>query len=273
MDGALVMAELGPIAKKPLNQRTSEWIHGNVVEPISNAMSYYAGPHLSESLGRIGQAGDVASYFVPGIGDAKDMGETYANYVGNQQNDAGWGQTAWDLGMMGLAAAPFLPMASKVDDVVDVANTMRTADALPKGKAKKASALGPIGSKWYHGTNDPDFALRDNPLFMSQNSEEAEAFPKMWKNLGAKSGSPTIKELNVSDGPVQNIDDLIFDAMENGDDIDDVIRSAAKEYKTKGVEFLEFMHPSSLVNGEDYVVRVAISPQKTVKFGPIGGAR
>jgi hypothetical protein len=167
MDGAVLMPapRLGPIARKKSRYEAADdwfkenvsgpivnagsWFHDEVADPINKGIEYYAGPHASQSLGNIAQAADMASYWAPGVGDAKDTVESNFRLMEDIKSGAGWPQITMDAINYGLAVMPMVASTAglaKMGDMVDAGNNARAAGAVADaGKVKKkASAIGKI---------------------------------------------------------------------------------------------------------------------------------
>lgn len=127
------------------------------------------------------------------------------------------------------------------------------------------SAVPPVRRTFYHGTGADISALDDNRiLYMTDNADEAGAYAR-GGHLGGTAGEPRIYEIDVAEGHVRNIDDALFDAMDNGDDLEEVIMQAVRQARRDGVPYIEYMHPSA-VGSEDHLVRIAVRPASMLKI-------
>lgn len=127
-------------------------------------------------------------------------------------------------------------------------------------KAKKEETL-------YHGTSAGDFDTFGGDLvYLTKNKDEAKAFAEN-PIIGGGRGKGTQRVLEVkapqTEQNTKDINDVILDAMENGDDIDVAIQQQADVARKQGYEYLSFMHPSSVGDGaNDFEAFVALNPKK-----------
>jgi hypothetical protein len=126
------------------------WFHDEVADPINKGIEYYAGPHASQSLGNAAAAADMASYWAPGVGDAKDTVESNFRLMEDIKSGAGWPQITMDAINYGLAVMPMVASTAglaKMGRIADAGNNARAAGAVADaGKAKKkVSAIAKLG--------------------------------------------------------------------------------------------------------------------------------
>lgn len=144
-------------------------------------------------------------------------------------------------------------------------NLTRTTGA--KETVKKVAPKATKEETLYHGTSAGDFdAFGGDLVYLTKNKDEAKAFAEN-PIIGGGRGKGTQRVLEVkapqTEQNTKDINDVILDAMENGDDIDVAIKQQADVARKQGYEYLSFMHPSSVGDGaNDFEAFVALNPKK-----------
>lgn len=116
----------------------------------------------------------------------------------------------------------------------------------------------------YHGTSAPEFSEfnKDGLVYLTRSSDEAKAYSENPIIGGGRGkGESRILEVDVPEGKTRDINNQIQEAMMEGDDIDELIAKAARDAKNDGYDFLSFMHPSTVNDGEFEAI-VAVNPSK-----------
>ena len=120
---------------------------------------------------------------------------------------------------------------------------------------------------WYHGTssrfdlfNTPEVYMTDHP---GQAAKYAEDVHRPFSKTG---GEPVVIPLAPKPGQVQNIDEHLFDAMDDGTDLGDAIQEATDAARKGGkVRYLEYTHPNAGDQG-DHTVRISLYPQEDLQL-------
>ena len=121
----------------------------------------------------------------------------------------------------------------------------------------------PADQTLFHGTSAPEFEkFGTNLAYLTKDAGEAKAFAEN-PILGGGRGTGVARVLEVAapEGKIKNIDDVVQAAIENGDNLDEVIAKEATDAKKAGYDYLSFNHPSS-VGDKDFEAIVAIDPSK-----------
>jgi hypothetical protein len=99
----------------------------NKLQGAGKAVDKVIGPHASQGLGRIAQAGDIAKYAIPVVGDMIDISETAQGLVNNAMEGDWLGMAGWGAaGAASLLPAMFIGPAAKnfpvknADDAYDL---------------------------------------------------------------------------------------------------------------------------------------------------------
>ena len=140
------------------------------------------------------------------------------------------------------------------------------ANALMMGTTAPA-AKAPMPA-WYHGTstkfdgfNTPEVYITDNP---GQAAQYAQGVHRPGQSGG---GQPAVLPISPKPGQVQNIDDHLFDAMDEGTDLGDAIDQAVSDARKGGqARYLEYTHPNAGDQG-DHTVRISLYPQDDLQLG------
>lgn len=113
----------------------------------------------------------------------------------------------------------------------------------------------------YHGTSAPDFNKFGTDLvYLAQNADEARAFAENPIIGGGKgAGIARVLDIKAPKGKIKDIDEVVQAAINDGDDLDEVIAKQAAEAKKAGYNYLSFNHPSAVGDG-DFKAIVSINP-------------
>ena len=105
------------------------------------------------------------------------------------------------------------------------------------------------GEPLYHGTSAKEFDKFSGINYFTKDAKEAEGFARGVHLGGATGGKTRVIETRYPMKKVKNIDDVVQDALMNGD-IDVEIAKQLKIAQKEGYDTLSFTHPSSYTNGE-----------------------
>jgi hypothetical protein len=133
----------------------------------------------------------------------------------------------------------------------------RQACKLPAARMKQDEP-----KTWYHGTSAPEFeSFTSDVVYLTDDSKEAESFANNPIAGGGKGrGVPRVLTVTTYPAKVKNIDDKIQEAIEEGDDIDDIISSEAVKARKSGYGYLEFQHPG--VSRDLFTARISLYPSR-----------
>ena len=111
----------------------------------------------------------------------------------------------------------------------------------------------------YHGTSASEFDRFRRLIYLTKSKPDAWAFAKNPIIGGGRGrGKARVLSVNAPSGRTKNIDMEIIEALDYGDDIDQVIEDQAKDARKKGYKYLSFNHPS--VSGSDFQTLIALNP-------------
>jgi hypothetical protein len=144
-----------------------------------------------------------------------------------------------------------------------VAQGLNNAIAIGEGFV---GGTGPSPTKlptWYHGTASKFDKFNTPEVYLTDSMEQASQYAANAHRLGqGGQGKPEVLSINPKPGNVQNIDDHLFDAMDDGIDLDDAILEAATAArKARNVRYLEYTHPNAGSQGE-HTVRISLYPHE-----------
>jgi hypothetical protein len=118
----------------------------------------------------------------------------------------------------------------------------------------------------FHGSRQAFNATRTDPLYITDDPDEAAAFAH-GVHLGGHGSRPQLHSLAMLPGKVRNIDDEIYVAMARGDfdpsTIDDIIREEQAKHPY-GARYLEFQHPSG-IGGDEFTAMVSLYPHQDLR--------
>lgn len=115
----------------------------------------------------------------------------------------------------------------------------------------------------FHGTSAPGFSQFNTDLaYLAKDADEAKAFAENPILGGGRgTGIARVLEVKAPKGKIKDIDDVVQTAIENGDNLDEVIAKEATDAKQAGYDYLSFNHPSS-IGDQDFEAIVSINPSK-----------
>jgi len=116
---------------------------------------------------------------------------------------------------------------------------------------------------WHHGSRQPYKPGMTEPLYLARERDEAAGFAH-GIHLGGKGNEPQIHSFRAKPGLVKNIDNEIMNAMDEGDDVGDAVERhvAAERTRSNGARYLEFMHPSTSGQRDEFTARVSLYPHE-----------
>jgi hypothetical protein len=135
------------------------------------------------------------------------------------------------------------------------------------GSALMAGTSAP-GGPWFHGTAGKFEAFNTPEVYLTDNPGQAMAYARNAHRLGQDgAGTPQVLPITPKPGAVQNIDEHLFDAMDNGDDVGDAINEAVAKARSGGsARYLEYTHPNAGAEGE-HTVRISLYPHADLAHG------
>ena len=145
-------------------------------------------------------------------------------------------------------------------------------DKIGTGEGAQATVASMPKRTLFHGTREQALDLTDDrPLFLTPQEAEAMGYARGEHLGGSSAGEPQVMRYEAADGKSINIDDKIFEAMDNGGDLIDALDSAIADAKAQGYRFVEYSHPSFDGSGPEQQVVVSLFPKSDLTSHRTGG--
>jgi hypothetical protein len=144
---------------------------------------------------------------------------------------------------------------------------MRTGNAAldmsPEARAARAQAGGfNLDRRWYHGTGE-DIKGFDRPVYVTDDPVQASHYAE-GLHLGGSGDAPNVMPLVMREQGVHNIDDILAEAMETGEDMDAAVRRGMERAWKANQWAVEYRHPNAAEAG-DHTVRVVLAPDADLR--------
>ena len=119
---------------------------------------------------------------------------------------------------------------------------------------------------WCHGTASKFDAFNTPEVYMTNSEAQAIKYAEAVHKPGSgNQNDPRVLLLDLKHGAAQNINDDLFNAMDEGLDLDFAISEAAARARQEGkVRYLEYNHPNAGDQGE-HLVRISLYPEADVR--------
>jgi hypothetical protein len=120
---------------------------------------------------------------------------------------------------------------------------------------------------WFHGTAGKFDRFNTPEVYMTNSEAQAIKYAEGAHKPGSPGANdPRVLKLDAKPGEAQNIDPNLFEAMDDGLDLDDAILEAVGRARQEGkVRYLEYNHPNAGDQGE-HLVRISLYPEADVAF-------
>jgi hypothetical protein len=133
-----------------------------------------------------------------------------------------------------------------------------------RGNAKRQEQEKGEPQRFYHGTTASfeDFKPGE-PVYLAPHQSAAQGFandPLAAGHAGGK-GKPKVLAVDAKPGKVQDIDEEVLQALDEGEGPDDIIKRMMPQFKKDGVRYVEFDHPGP-GGAEDFRARVSLFPEE-----------
>jgi hypothetical protein len=141
--------------------------------------------------------------------------------------------------------------------------TKAALDMSPGARAARAQAAGfNLDRRWYHGTGE-DIKGFDRPVYVTDDPVQASHYAE-GAHLGGSGDSPNVIPLVMREQGVHNIDDILAEAMQTGEDMDAAVRRGMERAWKANQWAVEYSHPNAAEAG-DHTVRVVLAPDADLR--------